>query len=75
MFWLVFTTANLQQFCCYECIYSGYMPEEEIPESGPKEDFRKGKVTVNFNFMPSVMNYWHEQQPLNLLAFISLHKH
>lgn len=51
------------------------MPEEEIPESGPKEDFRKGKVTVNFNFMPSVMNYWHEQQPLNLLAFISLHKH
>lgn len=51
------------------------MPGEQTSESGPKEDFGKGKVTVNSNFVPSVMNYWHEQQPLNLLAFISLQKH
>lgn len=51
------------------------MPAEQPSESGPKEEFEKGKVTVNSNFVPSMMNYWHEQQPLNLPAFISLHKH
>lgn len=48
---------------------------EGIPESGPKEHFRKGKVIVNSNFMPNVMNYWHGQKPFNLLTFISGHKH